>query len=212
MCEHHNRRAVGNRLEIIFHPFELLIAELAQATFANRHHVVQADEVRAFVIEAEPALAFRTLAKPFEVLFAVVVEHVVFAGDIKHPRRFAGLENLLERVEFFRFREMGEIAGVKDEVRRGGQCVDLGYRFLQCTHHVLVGFLVEANVTVADLHEREVSGNRGFGFGGDGIGRPQNAGGKRAACACSEHPRAGPGHAFEKAAPVPVHRGCDREG
>jgi len=25
-------------------------------------------------------------------------------------------------------------------------------------------------VTVADLHEREVSGNRGFGFGGDGIG------------------------------------------
>ena len=57
-------------------------------------------------------------------------------------------------------------------------------------------------MTVADLHEREVSGNRGFGFGGDGIGRPQNARGKRAACGCPEHPRAGPGHAFEKAAPV----------
>src|SRR5437899_2241170 len=99
MCEHHNRRAVGNRLEIIFHPFELLIAELAQATFANRHHVVQADEVRALVVEAEPALSLRTFAKPFEVLFAVVVEHVVFAGDIKHLLRFAGLENLLERVE-----------------------------------------------------------------------------------------------------------------
>ena len=102
MCEHHNGRAVGHRLEIIFHPFKLLIAELAKATFANRHHVVQANEVRARVVEAEPALAFRALAKTFEVLFAVVVEHVVLAGDIKHLLRFAGLENLLERVEFFR--------------------------------------------------------------------------------------------------------------
>src|SRR5437762_6871586 len=67
MCEHHDGRAVGNRLEIIFHPFELLIAEVAQATFANRHHVVQADEVCALVVEAEPALAFRSLAKPFEI-------------------------------------------------------------------------------------------------------------------------------------------------
>ena len=67
------------------------------------------------MVEAEPALAFRTSATPFEALFAVVVEHIVFAGDIKHLLRFAGLENLLECVEFFRFREMREIAGVKDE-------------------------------------------------------------------------------------------------
>jgi len=71
--------------------------------------------VRALVVEAEPALAFRTFAKPFEVLFAVVVEHVVLAGNMENLLCFAALENLFERVEFFRFREMREIAGVKDE-------------------------------------------------------------------------------------------------
>ena len=206
MREHHDRRAVGNGPQVIFDPFELFVAELAKAAFANVHHIVQANKVRAFVIEAEPAAAFGSFAEALEVLFAIVIEHIVFARHVENLFGFASLENLFERVELFGLGKMRQVAGVEDELRRRGQGVDLGDRLLQRAEHVLVRFLVEPDVTVADLHERKVSGNGRFGFCCDDIGWPQNAGGKDAARTGPKHPRAGPGHAFEKAAPVEAIR------
>ena len=55
-------RAAGEPFHIIFEPLELLGAELAQAAGLQVHHVDQADEVHAFVIEAVPAVALRALA------------------------------------------------------------------------------------------------------------------------------------------------------
>ena len=50
---------------------------------------------------------------------------------------------------------MGDVAGVEEEVGRGGQGVDLVDGELQGAGYVLVGGLVEADVAVADLDEAE---------------------------------------------------------
>ena len=96
----------------------MFVAKLAEAAFANVHDVVQADEVCALVIEAEPTAALSVFAEAFEVLFAVVVEHVVFTGNVEHFLGFAAFEDLLKRVEFFRLGKMREVAGVEEEVGR----------------------------------------------------------------------------------------------
>src|SRR6266540_1275156 len=194
--------AVGNGFEIIHHPFELHITKLTESAFAYVQYIVQTDEVRAFVVETEPAAAFRSFAEALEVLFAVVIEDVVLTRYVEHLLGLAALEDLFKCVELFGLGKVRQVAGVNNKVRRRGQGVDLRDCFLQRAEHVLVRFLAEADVAVADLHEREVSGNRGFGLGSDGIGRPQNAGSERAACAGPEHSGAGPGHTFEETAAI----------
>lgn len=196
--EDNDGRAVGNSFQIVGDPRELVLAEHAEPALANVEDVIEADEMRPLVIEAKPAIAFCSLAEPFEILFAVVVQDIVLARDVKDAAALTIFQNLLERVEFLRLREVGEIAGVENEIRRRRQRVDLGHRFLQGAEHILVCFLVEPNVAVADLHEGEISAD----LRRLGAAWPQNSRDDEAAARGPEHARSGPGHAFQKAAPV----------
>src|SRR5205814_4582684 len=155
--EDNDRRAVGNGFQIVRDPRELILAEDAQPALANVEDVIQADEVRALMIEARPAVAFCSLAETFEILFAVVVQDIVLARDVEDAARLTILQNLLQRVELLWLGEMRQVAGVENEIRRRRQRVDLGHRFLQGAEHILVSLLVETNVAVADLHEGEIS-------------------------------------------------------
>ena len=46
----------------------------------------------------------RSLSVTFAILLAVVVQHVVFAGNVENLLGADALERLIERVEFRRFR------------------------------------------------------------------------------------------------------------
>src|ERR1051325_496482 len=93
---------------------------------------------------------------------------------------------------------MGEVAGVEDKfgaVRQGVDACDGGF---EGAGDVFVGFFVKADVGVADLDELEV----GRRCGGDFRARGEGSRGQQAAGDGPYHAGAGPGHAFEKTAPV----------
>src|SRR5208282_1376875 len=66
------------------------------------------------------------------------------------------LQYLIQRIELTRLRELTQIASVNDEIRCVEHRVDLVDRGLQGSGDVRIGWLVETDVTVADLHESEV--------------------------------------------------------
>ena len=82
--EHDDRRAVLQMLDVVFQPFELLAAERAEAAGLQVQHVHQPDEVHAFRVEAVPPGSLGALSVAFQILFAVIVEHVVFARHEEH--------------------------------------------------------------------------------------------------------------------------------
>src|SRR6185312_11472988 len=53
--EYHDRSGSGTSLEVLFQPFELLAAEIAEAARLQVHDVDQADEVHAIGVERVPA-------------------------------------------------------------------------------------------------------------------------------------------------------------
>ena len=65
------------------------LPEHAQAAGLEVHHVDQADEMDAVVVEALPACPVRPLAVAIQVALAVVGEDVVLAGDVED---LAGLD------------------------------------------------------------------------------------------------------------------------
>ena len=73
------------RLTSLLEPFELLVAERAQAASFEIDDVHEADEVHAAVIEAVPARALRALAESLQVALPVVFEHVVLARERRTP-------------------------------------------------------------------------------------------------------------------------------
>src|SRR5208282_2808145 len=75
------------------------------------------------------------------------------------------LQYLVERVELTRLRELTQITGVNDEIRCVRHRVDLVDRGLQGSGDVRIGWLVETDVTVADLHESEVRAFAGISAG-----------------------------------------------
>src|SRR6266404_5923763 len=66
------------------------------------------------------------------------------------------LQCLVKRIEFTRLRELTQIAGMNDEIRFVGHRVDLVDCRLQSSGDVGVRWLVETDVTVADLDKAEV--------------------------------------------------------
>ena len=156
--------------------------------------------MHALVVVAVPARAERAAAEPRAVLRAVVVEDVVFAGHIEDLFRAAVLQQLLEYVELRRLGEVGQVAGVEDELGGAGQGVDAGDGLAEGGGDVEVGGFVEADVAVADLHEVQLTGGQdGRGTAG---GLSEHARAEHAAGYGPEHASAGPGHAFEEAAAV----------
>ena len=110
------------------------------------------------------------------------------------------LQHLVGGVELVGPAQVGEIAGVDDEVRPRRQRVDLGHRGAQALRHVRVRGLVEADVAVADLDEEQAlaAGHRAVRR----CARWQRAGLRDAGVQAPEQAGAGPGHALEEAAAV----------
>ena len=106
------------------------------------------------------------MAEAFEVELAVVAGKVVLAGDSEQVALAQRLQVLRQQVELGGLGEVRQVAGVEDQVGGRGQGVDLGDGRLQRRDHVGVSGLVEADVSVADLHEAEARGLRGLLRGG----------------------------------------------
>jgi len=79
----------------------------------------------------------------------------VLAGHVEDALGANSLQHFVRRVELLGLRELRDIAGVNDERRVLWECVELRDGFLKRRGHVLVRFLVEADVTVADLCEED---------------------------------------------------------
>ena len=142
----------GAALEVVLQPFELLVAEIAQAAGLEIDHVDEADEVHAVGVEAVPARALGAATVAVAVELHVLVEDVVFARHVMHVE--PGLrDDAVGVVEFGRLGEMGDIAGVNDEGWLDRKRLDLVDRFLERADGVGVGRLVEPDMAVADLQE-----------------------------------------------------------
>src|ERR1041385_6147357 len=90
---------------------------------------------------------------------------------------------------------MRDITGMKQERGRVRQRVDARHGFLSSRRHVFVCFLVESDMTVADLHKPQV-GLRGM--------RPmrERLASADASSQAYQQACAGPRHALQEAAPV----------
>jgi hypothetical protein len=56
-------------------------ADRAEAAGFEVHHIDQADEVNAVLVEAVPAVSVATPAVAVEEILAILIQHVVLAGD-----------------------------------------------------------------------------------------------------------------------------------
>src|SRR5690348_16346416 len=155
--------------------------------------------MHTFLIEAVPARTLCSLAEAFSVLLPVIVEDVMLPGHIEHLSRMASFKDLIQCVELLRLGKVSEVAGVQPKGRSFGQRVDLGHRLSQGSRDVLVGFLIESNMTVADLDKTQI----GSGGSARRIGslveslRSENTAGHG-----PEHAGSSPSHAFEEPAAV----------
>src|SRR4051794_34392353 len=111
--------------------------------------------MRALVVEAVPAAALRALAIAREVRDTVVRRDIVLTGYVEHAVGLHFLENLVGRVELGRLGELRDVARMQYERRPLRERVELRDRLTQGGPHIRVGFLVEANVAVADLGEED---------------------------------------------------------
>ncbi len=119
--EHDDRRRRGAALQVVFEPFELLGAEIAQAAGLEIDDVDEADEMHAVGVEPVPAGAFGAASVAIDVELLVRVEEVVLAGNVMHvePR----LRDDLIGVVKLRFqRQMADVAGMNHEGRLLRQC------------------------------------------------------------------------------------------
>ncbi len=156
--------------------------------------VDQADEMDAPVVEAVPALAPGPLAESFEILG--VADHVMLAWNVGDMSNLRPLENLGDGVELPGRGEMCEVAGVDQQFRPSRKRIDLVDGCLQRTDDVLVRFLGEADVAIADLNEREAPGPGSVGACTEDPGRKD---------ATTDRPyqaRASPGHALQESAAI----------
>ncbi len=97
--------------------------EMPELGHVQRVH--QRDDVHPRDVEAVPALTAGARAEDLAVLLARVVHRVVLAGHGEHVRRAQPGHHLLDLVELLRGGQMGEIAGVDDEVGCVAKTVDL---------------------------------------------------------------------------------------
>ena len=109
------------------------------------------------------------------VLLPRVVDRVVFAGHGEDMRRLQAAQHLLHLVELAGGGQVGEVAGVDDEIRCVAEVVDLVDRVAERAGDVRVGRAGEADVAVADLSEPQrgpdvsALGRRGAGDMGDDL-------------------------------------------
>src|SRR5579862_5290963 len=157
MRKQDDRRAALQPGDILLEPGELVVAQRSETAGLQIHDVHEAHEMNSVAIEAMPAIAHGSLAKALAEHRAVVVEYVMFAGNIEDALGLQALERFGQRVELRRFREMSEVAGMQNERRGRRQCIHFGNRFTQGGGHVRIGRLIETDMAIADLNEAEVA-------------------------------------------------------
>src|SRR5439155_1448971 len=96
-----------------------------------------------------------------EVLLSAVEKHVMLAGHIEDALGLHALEDFRDGVEGPGLLTMRLIARVQDEGGRQSQRVDAVDDLLQRRRSILVGFALEADVSVADLDEVEAARSGG---------------------------------------------------
>src|SRR5262245_30515223 len=84
MSKHHDGRAAGKMLHIVFQPLQLLLAQATETTRLEVQDVDQANEMCALLIEAVPAATFRSLTVALQILLPVVAENVVLSRHVEH--------------------------------------------------------------------------------------------------------------------------------
>src|SRR5579859_3844685 len=186
-------------LDIVFKPFELVIAECAETAGLEVHHVDQADEVDSVLVEAVPARAFGVLGVALAEHFSVIVENVVLSWH-KENLLVGSLQNLVHGIELFGIGKMADVTGVQNELRRIGQGVDLVHGGLERADDVRIRRFVEAHVAIADLHKTQPSHFVGLHIGTH-LGS-ERKGLQHSALNHAERTSAGPSHAFQKSAAV----------
>src|SRR6266851_5710636 len=170
MGEHHDGGGFRAALEVVFEPFELLGAEIAEPAGLEIDHVDKPDEVHAAGVERIPAGALGALAVALLVELDLFIEEVVLARHIVHIE--LGLrDDAVGVVELGGLRQMRDVAGMDHEGRLLRHRVDLVDGFFQRAKRVRIGRLVEADMAVADLQEAHA---RGFG-GVGGVDQSQRA-------------------------------------
>src|SRR5579859_35440 len=110
------------------------------------------------MVVAVPTIALGVLAETLLVL-RTIVDEVMLTWDVKYLADFGALDYLHGCIELRCFRVLGNIAGVNHEIGRlhsRRDHVDLVDCLGERAGHIRVRTFVEADVAVADLHEREV--------------------------------------------------------
>ena len=161
MREDDDRRRGLAAVEVVLQPFELIGAEIAEAELLQVHHVVEADEVHAVVIEAVPAAALGAFAVAFEIGFpGRLVGDVVFAGNVVH------VETPVPPMIWF---AASNSAGLALCVMSPVCSMNAGFdgsasirpiASFSVSMRVRIGGLVEADMTVGNLQERETARRR----------------------------------------------------
>src|SRR5947207_185208 len=94
---------------------------------------------------------------------------------------------------------MADVSGMKNEIRRRGQCVDLGDSGLQGAGYICIGGLVETHVAVTDLDEAKFS----LGILACDLGKTAEAVGLQdPAFHHAKGAGTGPRHTFQETSPV----------
>src|SRR5262249_21315334 len=103
MREDHNRGVGAQTFYVVFEPFELVVAELAQTAGLEIQHVNQAYEMNAVLVKAVPTRAFSgdVLQVPLAVHLSAIIEHIMLPGHVKDVFSLTALKDLVERVELF---------------------------------------------------------------------------------------------------------------
>ena len=197
--ENHDGRAFRKMLNVFLQPLQLFCAQAAQTPGLQVQDVYQSDEMHAVLVKAVPTRSLRSLPIPLQILFAIIVQHVVLAGNKEDIFGAGALQQLVHGVELFRFREMTDVSGVQDERGRHRQRVDLVHGGLQRANHVGVRGFVETHMAIADLNETEFSLEFMTAHSGDSS---QAIGVQHSAFDHAQGARARPCHALQEAPAV----------
>src|ERR1700757_3357804 len=118
--------------------------------------------MNAVFVKAVPTgtFALDVLQVPLTVHLSSIIEHIMLPWHIKDVFSSAALEDLVERVELFRLRQLCDISGVNKERRRSRHRVDAIESNFECLGNILVRRFVKPDMAIADLQKAEISGRR----------------------------------------------------
>src|SRR5947208_10621005 len=88
--------------------------------------VDQSNKMDAVFVEAVPtrAFAFDAFQITFTVALPTTIEHIMLSRNVKNVLSPAAFQHLIEGIELFRLRELGNISRMNEERRRRWHSID----------------------------------------------------------------------------------------